>query len=259
MDFHALLTKMQELDQAPSQPTQSEDCGVMPPASPMSTPSMPPKPDVPPPSMSVNLNAQGLDNIEDMMRLFQKVNPDMMPKISEPMPTLAPPPSIMSIKPSLPPLKMLPDFDADNDSKPGGEMDMEIEPMDKSDDGDKDSMMKMDLDKDDDEGSQPGGLGASLDRDGDGDHDMDDHDMEPEDDEEEKKEAWDNEPNEEEKDIDYMVNKLAGGMNKSHGTYPKVSDGDNPMQKVTRMGEDDLRAQIRAELQKRLAEAKGAK
>jgi hypothetical protein len=31
------------------------------------------------------------------------------------------------------------------------------------------------------------------------------------------------------------------------------------MQKITRMGEDDLRAQIRAELQKRLAEAKGAK
>jgi hypothetical protein len=88
---------------------------------------------------------------------------------------------------------------------------------------------------------------------------MDDHDMEPEDDDEDKKEAWDNEPNEEEKDIDYMVNKLAGGMNKSHGTYPKVSGGDNPMQKITRMGEDDLRAQIRAELQKRLAEAKGAK
>jgi hypothetical protein len=122
-------------------------------------------------------------------------------------------------------------------------------------------MMKMDLDKDDD-APQPGELGKSLDRDGDGDHDMDDHDMEPKDsdgEEDKKKEAWDNEPNPEEKDIDYMVNKLAGGMNKSHGTYPKVSGGDNPMQKITRMGEDDTRSKIRAELLKRLAEAKGAK
>jgi len=253
MDFHALLAKMQQIEN--SQPIQSEECGMMPPASPMSTPpGMPPKPETPPPSMSVNLNAQGMDNIEQMMKLFQKVNPDMMPKIPELMPTMAPPPSIMNIKPSLPPLKMLPDFDADNDDKVGGEMDIEIEPMDKPED----PMMKMDLDKDDDEGPQPGGLGASLDRDGDGDHDMDDHDLEPDDDDK-KKEAWANEPSEEEKDVDYMVNKLAGGMNKSHGTYPKVADGDNPMQKITRMGEDNLRAQIRAELQKRLAEAKGAK
>jgi hypothetical protein len=255
MDFHALLAKMQQIEN--SQPIQSEECGMMPPAAPMSPPpGMPPKPETPPPSMSVNLNAQGMDNIEQMMKLFQKVNPDMMPK--EPMPTMAPPPSIMSIKPSLPPLKMLPDLDADNDDKVGGEMDIEIGPMDKPDDLDSGPMAQMDLDKDDDEGPQPGGLGASLDRDGDGDHDMDDHDLEPDDDDK-KKEAWANEPNEEEKDIDYMINKLAGGMNKSHGTYPKVADGDNPMQKITRMGEDDLRAQIRADLQKRLAEAKGAK
>jgi hypothetical protein len=247
MDFHALLARMNEIEGRQSTPV--EGCGM---TSPMSTPPMPQKPETPPPSMSVNLNAQGMDNIEQMMKLFQKVNPDMMPK--EPMPTMAPPPSIMSIKPSLPPLKMLPDLDADNDDKVGGEMDIEVEPMGK----DQDPMMKMDLDKDDDEGPQPGGLGASLDRDGDGDHDMDDHDMEP-DDEEDKKEAWANEPDEEQKDVDYMVNKLAGGMNKSHGTYPKVADGDNPMQKITRMGEDDLRAQIRADLRKRLAEVKGAK
>jgi hypothetical protein len=236
MDFNQLLSRMKELDQ----PAQ-EGCGMPPPPAPM-------PPEIPPPSMSVNINAQGLDNIEDMMKLFTKVNPDMMPPIAPPMPSMAPPPSIVSIKPELPPLKMLPDFDADNDGKIGGEMD-------------KDPMMKMDLDKDDDEGSQPGGLAASLDRDGDGDHDMDDHDMEPEDDEddEDKKEAWANEPDEEEKDIDYMVNKLAGGMNRGHGTFPKVSDGDNPMQKITRMGEDDVRAQIRAELRKRLEEAKGAK
>jgi hypothetical protein len=256
-----------------------------------------------------------------MMRLFQKVNPDMMPK-ADPMPTMAPPPSIMSIKPELPPLKMLPDFDADNDDMPGGE---------------KDVVMKMDLDK----GEQPGKLGQSLDRDSDGDHDMDDHRMEPKDKKQESSddeweegsldqfvntndynfemeynddwdaaeeefiakvkreghkitdinrdaspvivamngddfvawydfenthgfvkpvdESWENEPNPEEKDIDYLVNKLAGGMNKGHDTYPKVADGDNPMQKIKSMESDELRSQIRAELQKRLAEAKGAK
>jgi hypothetical protein len=72
-------------------------------------------------------------------------------------------------------------------------------------------------------------------------------------------ESWENEPNPEEKDIDYLVNKLAGGMNKGHGTYPKVADGDNPMQKIKSMESSDLRSQIRAELLRRLAEAKGAK
>jgi hypothetical protein len=281
MDFHALLAKMNEIESRPAgQPSAVEGCGMTPPTA-MPPPPITTKPETPPPSMSVNLNAQGMDNIEQMMKLFQKVNPDMMPKIPEPMPSMSSPPSMMAIKPSLPPLKMLPDLDADNDDKVGGEMDIDIEPMDEP----KDDLAKMDLDQDDDQGSQPGKLGASLDRDDDGDHDMDDHDLEKngkkeglpavavraaashalsnsgdsDDDDEDKKEAWANEPDEEEKDVDYMVNKLAGGMNKSHGTYPKVADGDNPMQKITRMGEDDLRAQIRAELQKRLAEAKGAK
>ena len=55
-----------------------------------------------------------------------------------------------------------------------------------------------------------------------------------------------------------MNNQLAGGMNRHKGTFPKVADGDNPMQKKQFEG-TDLRAQIRAELLQRLAEAKGAK
>ncbi len=237
---------MQELDSpaTESQTIQADECGMMPSNPPVPSPSEPP---VPPPSLSVNLNAQGMDNIEQIMKLITKVNPDAVPQ-QPPMPTMAPPPSIMSIKPSLPPLKMLPDFDADNDDMPGGEKDMD-EP--------KDMMVKMGDDGKDDEGSQPGGLAATLDRDGDGDHDMDDHEMEPKDDEEEKKEAWDNEPDECEADIDYMNNKLAGGMNKPKDTFPKVAAGDNPMQRVRE--DADLKDQIKAELRKRLAEAKGAK
>jgi hypothetical protein len=84
----------------------------------------------------------------------------------------------------------------------------------------------------------------TLDRDGDGDHDVDDHEME----------AYANEPDEEEQDIDYMVNKLAGGMNRPKKTYDKRSPGDNPMQKVT---DDDVVEHIRTQLEQRLAEYKG--
>jgi hypothetical protein len=231
MDFHQLLAKMQELDKPAVEQSTSEECGMPP-------PGMPPmgsmgKPDIPPPSMSVNINAQGLDNIEDMMKLFTKVNPDMMPidkPSMPPMPSLGMPPSIMSIKPELPPLKMLPDMDADNDDKPGGEMDLPP-------DHDKDHMMIKTLDKDDD-----------------GDHDMDDHEKERKD----KDEAYMNEPDEDEKSIDYMNNKLSGGMNRPKDTFPKVADADNPMQKK-KFESGDLRAQIRAELLQRLAEAKGVK
>jgi hypothetical protein len=267
MDFHALLAKMKQIDQAPAAPIDqtTEGCGMMP-------TSMPPpsKPETPPPSMSVNLNAQGMDNIESMMKLFQKVNPDMMPKVS-PAPALTTIPSISPVKPEIPALKMLPDFDADNDNKVGGEMDIEIEPMDKS-------KGPVDLPKDHDKDHD---MIKTLDRDGDGDHDMDDHEMEPKNDidsnddsddsndgmpfdDEPKKEdgGFQNattEPEEKFSDIDYMTNRLAGGMNKPHGTYPKVATGDNPMQKVKEIEEDSFRASIRADLMKRLNEAKGVK
>ncbi len=223
MDFHQLLARMQELDRpaTESQTVQADECGMPPPASSMSP--APTEPPIPHPSLSVNLNAQGMDNIEQIMRLITKVNPDAVPQ-QPPMPTMAPPPSIMSIKPELPPLKMLPDFDADNDDMPGGEKDMDHD-MDHDMDEPKDIMVKMGDDGKDDE--------------------------------EDKKEAWENEPDECEADIDYMNNKLAGGMNRPKDTFPKVAGGDNPMQRVREAS--DLKDQIKAELRRRLAEAKGAR
>jgi hypothetical protein len=100
----------------------------------------------------------------------------------------------------------------------------------------------------------------ALDKDGDNDHDMDDHDMEKDDDKEDKKdkeEAYANEPDEDERDIDYMTNKMSGGMNRRKGTHPKVAGADNPMQRV-KEGED-LRASIRNQLLQALEETKGAK
>lgn len=223
MNFNDLMAKMRELDQpvpetiqAPVSDAPVEACGDMPPA-PMDS-----KPDTPPPSMSVNINAQGMDDIGELMKLLTKVNPDMINQKDVPAAPMSMEPSITSIAPSLPPLKMLPDLDADNDDMPGGEKDIEIK---------------------------------GLDRDNDGDHDMDDHDAEKKDkDEAFGNSAGDSEP--ETKDVDYMVNKLAGGINKPKQMVKhSYKQGDNPMA----MPEGDIRAAIRAELLQRLAEAKGAK
>jgi hypothetical protein len=131
------------------------------------------------------------------------------------------------------------------------------------------------------------------DLDNDGDHDMDDHDMEkdkpedeevdPEDDDimtnlnkelkpyddqvaknkekegEEKTDEWANEPEEDYKDVDFMVNKLAGGMNRPKGQHKHgYAGGDNPRAMPESV---DLKTSIKNELRSRLAEAKarGAK
>ena len=191
---------MRELDQPVGEQTTNEmGCGSdMPPA-----PSTPPPA---PPSMSINMNAQGMDNIESLMKLMTKVNPDMInqPKGPEPMPAMSAPPSIMSIKPAEPPMKMLPDLSDEPHNEP---------------DGDEGPVIKMDLDK------------------------------------KGKDEEFANEPDEKYMDLDAVIPD-GNDLNKPKGTFPKVAGGDNPMQ---RMESGDLRAQIRAELMQRLAEAKGDK
>jgi hypothetical protein len=236
MNFNELLSKMQELDRPVETASVIEeplsDCGPMP-----SSPSS--MPDAPPPSMSINLNAQGLDNIEDLMKLIKAVNPDVAEK---PMGTM---PSAISIEPmdkpmGMPPLKlgnldsgplkMLPDMDSDNDDMPGGEKD---------------------------NGDQPGGLGASLDRDDDGDHDMKDHDLEKKD----KEEAFGNSVNDSEPKIMDVDAAIPNGddLHKEKKSFSgKPYRGDNPMA-AGAYESTDLRAAIRAELQQRLAEVKGVK
>jgi hypothetical protein len=218
MNFNELMQRMRELDQpvgAQVQSTPVEECGDMPPmAPPMSSP-MNTKPDTPPPSMSLNLNAQGLDNIESLMKLMTKVNPDMINQPKDAMPPMpgltGPGPSIMSIKPELPPLKMLP-------------LDMDDNGPDMDDKG-------PDMDDMDDKGP-----------------DMDDMD-------DKKKDEWANSPDgapgPETKGMDAAIPN-GDDLNRSKGTYPKVAGGDNPMQK------DAFRESIRAELQRRLNEAKSS-
>lgn len=232
MDFQQLLAKMVELDQPAQEGNEFsgalakakeagqnefevdgkkyqvkedgtvEEC----PMSPMSMDMD--KSDTPPPSMSVNLNAQGLDDIAELMKLMTKVNPDMINQPSDnmpPMPSMGMEPSITAIKPAMPPLKMLPDLDADNDDMPGGEKDMSDEPG-----------MKKDKEE---------AFGNSLDS------------SEPE-----------------TMDMDAAI-RDGDDLHKKKSMHRAAAGGDNAMAAES----TDLRSQIRAELQRRLAEAKGAK
>jgi len=252
MDFQQLLAKMVELDQPAQEGNEFsgalakakeagqsefevdgkkyqvkedgtvEECPMGPSSMDMG------KPDTPPPSMSVNLNAQGMDDIAELMKLMTKVNPDMInqPQDGMPsMPSMGMEPSITAIKPAMPPLKMLPDLDADNDDMPGGEKDMPIK---------------------------------GLDQDDDGDHDMDDHDMEKKKD---KEEAFGNSLDDSEPETMGIDAAIRNGddLHKQKKSFSgKPYRGDNPMA-AGAYESVDLRAQIRAELQQRLAEAKGAK
>jgi hypothetical protein len=240
MNFQELLAKMQELDRP-----ATEACGDSP--MPMSMPSMPEKPDTPPPSMSLNLNAQGMDNIEELMKLMTKVNPDM---INQPAPM-----SSISIEPmdkpmgGLPPLKMLPDMDSEPHAEPdadnmGGPSDM-----------DADNIPPMgDLDRDDGDDVSK----AMGDIDSDGDHDMDDHDAEKK----EKDEAFGNSLNGSEPEYAGIDAATPDGddLNKPKKSFSgKAYRGDNPMAAGAYESKEQLRASIREELLQRLAEAKGAK
>jgi len=244
MNFQELLAKMQELDRPATESIITDECGDSPMS--MSMPSMSDKPDTPPPSMSVNLNAQGLDDIAELMKLMTKVNPDMINQ-----PEVGPGPTI-EIEPmdkpmgGLPPLKMLPAMDLEPHAEPdadnmGGPSDMDSDNMPPMGDLDRDDVSK-----------------AMGDIDDDGDHDMDDHDAEKK----EKDEAFGNSLNGSEPEyagIDAAV-RDGNDLNKPKKSFSgKPYRGDNPMAAGAYESKEQLRANIRQELLQRLSEAKGAK
>lgn len=253
MDFQQLLAKMQQLDQP-----VGEECGMPPP----SMGAQPPMDQPPPahPSMSVNLNAQGMDNIESLLKLMTKVNPDMINQpapMAPPMPSISPEPSIMSIKPPAPgigslgnldvgPLKMLPDLDKDEPEGDHPEPDADNfgGPSDNDADNKIDIIQKS--------------MG-DMDSDGDKDIDSDDEDDDDEDDDKKKKDEWANGLTGHD-DVDYKGMDAAvpdgNDLNKPKKSFSdKPYRGDNPMAAES----TDLRSQIRAELLRRLNETKGVK
>ena len=197
MNFNELYKKIYELDK----PVIAEDCGDM--GQMMSGGQMPPAH----PSMSVNLNAQGMDSIESLLRLMTKVNPDMISQKSAE-PALTAMPSIASIISTDDKPEMLPAVT----DEPGRDID----------------------------GIDIGGGGdmskAQGDRDGDGDHDMDDHDLETghesDDEKMEKEGAYDasTTPDPQYQDSDFMLNKLSGGLGRQQTMHKhSYKQGDNPM------------------------------
>ena len=148
MNFNELMQRMRELDTTDAPVTEMP---VPMPQAPMTAPEGKDKA-----RMNVNISAEG-DAIEDVLKLMTKVNPDMINQPEKPeMPDMPD----MTIAMPKPINKLIPDFDGDNDDKPGGDMDMGMD----KDDHDADHDMIKGLDKDDD-----------------GDHDMDDHDAEEKD------------------------------------------------------------------------------
>lgn len=167
-----------------------------------------------PPSMSVNINAQGMDDIADLMQLLTKVNPDMQkPEMPAPISMPAPMPTAM------PPLKMLPDLDKE-----------EAAPTDSDDTDDDDDIMTH--------------LNKKL---------------KPFDDQQskDKDEAFANSVGDSEPDNGEMNDLIRDGddLHKKKSMHKAAAGGDNAMAAES----GDLRAQIRAELLQRLAEAKGAR
>jgi hypothetical protein len=225
------MSKMRELD-APVQEASIEECGE-----PMGMPSpmgMDHKPDTPPPSMSVNINAQGMDDIAELMKLLTKVNPDMINQKSEPLHGLSPEPSIASIKPELPPLKMLPlDPEPEDEGIAGAALG-----------GAAGAFL----------GKSPAAAITGAELGSDAENALRGKDK-PEDDEQED-EAFGNTPAGASGPSTYGIDAAIPNGNDLNKPKQMVKhsyrQGDNPMA----MPESDLRAMIKAELGRRLAEAK---
>ena len=64
---------------------------------------------------------------------------------------------------------------------------------------------------------------------------------------EQKEETFANEPEEKVQDIDSLVNKHSGGLNRQKKTYPRVSPGDNPMAAEDKITEEELANSLRTQ------------
>ena len=64
---------------------------------------------------------------------------------------------------------------------------------------------------------------------------------------EQKEETFANEPEEKVQDIDSLVNKHSGGLNRQKKTYPRVSPADNPMTAEDKITEEELANSLRSQ------------
>ena len=66
-------------------------------------------------------------------------------------------------------------------------------------------------------------------------------------DEEKAAETFANEPEEKVQNVDSLVNKHSGGLNRQKKTYPRVSPGDNPMAAEDKITEEELANSLRTQ------------
>jgi hypothetical protein len=64
---------------------------------------------------------------------------------------------------------------------------------------------------------------------------------------EQKEETFANEPEEKVQDIDSLVNKHSGGLNRQKKTHPRVSPADNPMAAEDKITEEELANSLRTQ------------
>lgn len=257
MNFQDLYKKIASLDKPVSEAT-IEECGE---------PMMPGMPSVPhqPPSMSINVNAQGMDDISELMKLLAKINPESASPLaagpvigSEPQIEIEPmdkPAGLQGVPSNAPPmsdiLKSLSDIDGKDEPENDGK---DIDGVDLAggdhEEPDMDNMGGP-SDHDADNKDKPEDEAANPDDDEDGRHElpMPNGDY----DDEEKEEAYGNAPTgapgPQVKDTEFMTQQLSGGMNKPKQQFKhSYKAGDNPMA----MPESDLRAIIKAELNEKL-------
>lgn len=243
MDFHRLVATLNEIGSRPVDQKTSNSKFVTESPGGGAGPAQTTAPQTGP-TMNLTLNARTMDDIESMMRLIQKVNPDVpqTPLTGAP---LTAEPSIADVDADF----EIDGLDAD-DSPMMGMTDLDIIDTD-GDDGDNDDIDITDPDEDDFAGMSDREADDALFPDDEIDNELNDIEAK----EDGGFQSATTEPNEKYKSIDYMNNRLAGGMNGPKKTFPKVAGGDNPMQRITATDEA-FKESIRNDLRRRLEEAK---
>jgi len=223
MDFNKLYSRIRDIDQGKH--SVVAECNTNMEAGGMPVPT--PTPQTPPVSMNMNLTAQGVDQIKEILSLMSQ--PADKPAAG---PVEIPMPMPVADKPAdMPPASddPLPKLGMKKPEEDIGDlMNLAGVAFGKKEAAPADAEPTTDLGKMADEVRDMTDELADVNK---------------------QEETYANEPDEKYNDIEYMTKDLAGGLNAPKGTYPKVAGADNPMQRV--------KESIRTQLDRRYRELKG--
>jgi hypothetical protein len=221
MDMKKLLGIVSDDKQQQQLNESIEECGGMP------APGMTPPSNV---SMSVNLNAQGVDNIKELLNLMRSA--EAPGRMSEPM-------GMPAVGMDMPIAITKVSGGDDDGPKPAGS------DGDRGMDQIKDLVRSAGIKKDfanEPEEAYAGVDSVTTDAGGGMQEPKDPADIRVKDPSgyEQAEEEYANEPDEQTMDHTTMIKDLSGGLNREKGQYPKAQDGDNPMA----VREESIRQQL---------------